>query len=273
MEPRQELRDVAPDDAAALRKQDRKFVVALGRGLSILEALAAGETWLASGTLAARVGLPRPTVSRLLQSLVQDGYVHYSERRRQYRLGLGVVALGQTATGASGAAQLVQPYLRYLADTFNVHASLAGRDRLDAVQIEVCHSTTTLMTLQLDVGSRIPLAGTATGHALLATLPEEELELLYGHLSRRHAKHWHEIRARIEEARAEHAARGYTTSRHGWMTDINGVAAALPRDRDGAVLALSCGAPARHLPRAKMEVIGQELKRISGEIAAGLADS
>ena len=63
-----------------------------------------------------------------------------------------------------------------LADEYNVHASLAGRDRLDAIQLEGCHSTKTLMTLNTQVGTRIPLAGTATGHALLAALPAVPLE-------------------------------------------------------------------------------------------------
>lgn len=247
----------------------RKFVVALGRGLSILEAFARDETWLSSGAVAALVGLPRPTVSRLLQSLATDGYLVYSTRRRQYRLGTAILGLGYAARTTSNVSDVVQPHLSRLADAYNVHASLVGRDGLDVVQLEVSHSRNTLMTLRLDVGSRIPLAGTASGHALLAGLLEEERESLYKQLARRHAKHWKEISARVREGVAEHGIRGYTTSRGSWMTDINGVAAAIPHAPGSPVVAISCGAPARHLSRAKMEEIGHELRAIAGDLARG----
>lgn len=241
---------------------DRKFVIALGRGLGVLDAFCTGETWQSSGGVASAVGLPRPTVSRLLQSLARDGYLVYSERRRRYRLGAGVLALGLAARSGAGIVELALPHLRHLADLYNVHASLAGRDRLDAVQLAVCHSANTLMTLRLEVGSRIPVAGTATGHALLAALGPAELDDATEQLSRRHAKHWNAISAQIAEGVEEHRARGYTTSKGSWMTDINGVAVALP-NRDGEALALSCGAPARHLPRTKMDEIGHELRRVA----------
>ncbi len=254
----------------ALEANDRKFVVALGRGLAVLDALAGEDVWLSSGKVAMRVGLPRPTTSRLLQSLTQDGYLHYSERRRQYRLAAGILALGFAARDSYGIGDAVVPYLRRLANTYNVHASLVGRDRLDAVQLEVFHSRSTLMTLQLEVGSRIPLAGTATGHAILAALPESERQYILDHLARRHSKHWDSIRAGIEAGLAEHASRGYTTSKAGWMTDINGVATGFVLPGGTAALALSCGAASRHLPRAKMDEIGQVLRGMVAEITARL---
>lgn len=256
-----EIEPAAP--ASYLGEGDRKFVVALGRGLAVLDAFTHGPTWLSSGDVAARVGLPRPTVSRLLQSLAADAYLTYGPRRRQYRLGVGVVALGFAAHESSRVLEIVRPHLRRLADRYNVHVSLAGRDRLDAVEMEVCHSSTTLMTLRLEVGSRIPLAGTATGHALISALVPEERDEVMAQLSVRHAKHWDEISRGILAGVAEHRQRGFTTSRGSWMTDINGVAAALPT-RDGAPpLAIMCGAPARHLPRAKMDEIGQEIRAVA----------
>lgn len=262
-----------PSVRSSVTMNDRKFVTALGRGLAILDALASGEVWLSSGEVAMHVGLPRPTTSRLLQSLTQDGYLHYSDRRRQYRLAPGILALGFAARENYGIGDAVVPYLQRLANTYNVHASLVGRDRLDAVQLEVFHSRSTLMTLQLEVGSRIPLAGTATGHAILAALPKSERQYILEHLALRHAKHWNSIRAKIEAGLAEHASRGYTTSKASWMTDINGVATGFVLPGGTAALALSCGAASRHLPRGKMDEIGQVLKAMVAEITARIGAS
>lgn len=238
---------------------DRNFVTALGRGLMVLEAFTQDTVWLSSTDVASRVRLPKPTASRLLQGLAGLGYLHYSARRRQYRLGTAVLALGYAARDSFQVGDIVRPYLVQLADEFNVHASLAGRDRLDVIQIEVAHSTTTLMTLNLEVGSRIPLAGTATGHALLAALPDTERRYLMEHLRHRHAKHWAEIAAKIEEGRRQYQERGYTWSVGAWRTDINGVAVPLVGSPGSPVLVIACGAPARHLPRRKMEEIGRRL--------------
>lgn len=252
---------------------DRDFVNALGRGLVVLEAFSATrQVWMAGMEVAQAVGLPKPTTSRLLQALTRLGYLHYSTRRRQYRLGTSVLSLGFAAREPFSLGDLVRPYLKELADTYNVHASLAGRDRLDVIELEVCHSLNTLMTLRLEVGSRIPLAGTATGHALIAPLPEAELDYLFSHLKMRHEKHWDDIRASIEKGRDEVAEQGYTTASASWNTDINGVAAPLIFPGGSPVYALACGAPARHLPAAKQRAIGQRLVTMTRAIEKQLLE-
>jgi DNA-binding IclR family transcriptional regulator len=245
---------------------DRNFAAALGRGLMTLEVFADDAVWLSSSEVAARVRLPKPTTSRLLQALTALGYLHYSTGRRQYRLGPAVLALGFAARDMFSGADVVRPYLKMLADKYNVHASLAGRDRLDAIQLEGCHSTKTLMTLNTQVGTRIPLAGTATGHALLAALPEQERRYLIEHLRHRHSKHWAKISAKIDEGMRQYRERGYTWSVASWRTDINGVAVPLVLPGGSPVLVIACGAPARHLPRRKMDEIGRHLTRIAREI-------
>jgi DNA-binding IclR family transcriptional regulator len=270
-------RALSPRDRVRRRRQsgivskDRNFVNALGRGLVVLEAFCTGgTTWMSGMEVAERVGLPKPTTSRLLQALTGLGYLYYSARRRQYRLGVAVLSLGFAAREPFSINDLVRPYLKELADTYNVHASLAGRDRLDVIELEVCHSLNTLMTLRLEVGSRIPLAGTATGHALIAPLPPAEIDYLFLHLKERHQKHWDELRASIEKGRQEVAQDGFTTASASWNTDINGVAVPLIFPGGSPVYTLACGAPARHLPAAKQRAIGQRLVAIAREIETRL---
>ncbi len=250
---------------------DRKFVSALARGLLVLETFADESVWLHTTEVAARARLPKPTTSRLLQSLAALGHVYFSPHRRQYRLATGVLALGYAARDTFSVGELVRPHLRAIADEYNVHASLAGRDRLDVIELDVCHSNKTLMTLQLEVGSRIPIAGTATGHALLAALPDREREYLMKHLRQRHFRHWDEISSRIEDGIRQYRDRGYTTSLASWQTDINGVAVPLVCPGGAPVLVLACGAPARHLPRKKTEEVGRRLIAVVKAVQRELA--
>ncbi len=215
--------------------------------------------------------LPKPTTSRLLQALAALGHLHYSQRRRQYRLATGVLTLGYAARETLSVSEVVRPHLRALADEYNVHASLATRERLDVIQLQVAHSLKTLMTLQLEEGSRIPIAGTATGHALLAALPAAERRTLMEHLRHRHQRHWDEISARIEDGIRQCEERGYTTSLASWQTDINGVAVPLVGPGGSPVLALACGAPARHLPRRRTEEIGRRLVAVARTVEREMA--
>lgn len=240
---------------------DRNFVIALGRGLMVLESFADRDIWQSSSNVAKAVRLPKATVSRLLRALEAMRFLHYSAKKRQYRLSTAVLSLGFAASDTYSVGELVRPHLEQLADEYSVHAALGGRDQLDIVHLEVCRSTRTLMTLNLEVGSRIPLVGTATGHALLAALPSSERDFLMSKLSSRYARSWEMIEAKVEEAKRQIRDRGYAWSAAVWQKDIYGIAVPFVR-AEGVPLVLSCGAPVRLLPRQTLDEIGRRLVAI-----------
>ncbi|MEQ8899015.1 MAG: IclR family transcriptional regulator [Roseovarius sp.] len=250
---------------------DRAFVVALGKGLRILEVFTPDSIWLGNAEIAERTGIPKPTVSRFSKALIASGHLYYSARRRQYRLGVGALTVGYAGRAGSSVTEVVRGYLQKLADDFNVHAALVGRDKTNAIHLEVCHSSNTLMTLQLDIGSRIPLAGTASGHALLARVPEQEREFLYGYLARRHGKLWEELEPLVAKSKEDIAQFGFTSSTHGWQSDINGVAVPIVSEGDSPVLAICCGGPSRHLTPKKMAIIGERLVEDAAKIMDDLS--
>jgi DNA-binding IclR family transcriptional regulator len=247
--------------------QDRHFVKALARGLMILETFAKSDiVWMSVSEIAERVGLPKPTVVRFVRSLEQLGHLYRSGSRRQYRLCAPVLTLGFAARMPFTLGEMLRPELQHLADTYNVHASLAKRDRLDALEMVVCHSKSTLMTLKLDVGSRLPLAGTATGTALLAHLPEKERDFIYHKLRERHGDNWNRLLDRINAGFNEVEDRGFVTAYRSWATDINGVSVPI-RSLDGAsIYALTCGAPAALLPPEKQHLLGYKLLGIKRRV-------
>ena len=59
---------------------------ALNRGLALLRAFLPSASSLTNAQLAERTGLPRPTVSRLLRVLVDEGYLAHDSRSGSYRL-------------------------------------------------------------------------------------------------------------------------------------------------------------------------------------------
>ncbi|WP_082631091.1 IclR family transcriptional regulator [Roseovarius atlanticus] len=249
---------------------DRHFVKALARGLMILETFAnSGKTWMQVSEIADAIDLPKPTVARFVRSLENLGHLHYSFNWRAYRLDAPVLTLGFAARQPFTLGEILRPHLQKLADTYNVHASLAKRDRLDALEVLVCHSQSTLMTLKLDVGSRLPLAGTATGIALLAHLPEKERDVIYHRLRERHGRNWERLLQRIDDGFGEIENRGFVTAYRSWATDINGVSVPIHSLNGAPTYALACGAPAALLPPEKQHQLGYkllEIKRVIDKI-------
>ena len=225
------------------KTKDRQFVTALARGLEILRAFVPNDGPLGNQEIAQRTRLPKPTVSRLTHTLTRLGYLNYLERLEKYQLGTAVLSLGYAVLANLGIRSIARPFMQELADYAKASVSLGSRDRLNMVYIEHCRPETPI-TLRLDLGSRIPLATTAMGRALLAALPDDERGYLMEHIAQADAKQWPRVRAGIEQAIEDYRTRGFTLSVGDWQQDVHAVGVAL-RPADGSpILALNCGGPA-----------------------------
>jgi DNA-binding IclR family transcriptional regulator len=146
-------------------KEDRHFVTALARGLSVLSCFSSGEKMLGNLDIAKRCKLPKSTVSRLTYTLTKLGYLVYVEETGKYRLGTSTLALGSAMLARLDVRDLARPLMQELADFSKAMVSLGSRDRLSMIYVGNARSSAAL-TLSLDIGSRIPIATTAMGRAL-----------------------------------------------------------------------------------------------------------
>jgi DNA-binding IclR family transcriptional regulator len=248
-----DLREMAtPAKRARAAAGDRKFVAALARGLEVLRAFTPTEGLLGNGELAQRTGLPKPTVTRLTYTLTRLGYLIYVERLGKYQLAPAALALGYSALANMRIRQIARGYMQTLADWTDASVALGTRDRLDLIYVEHCRSRHGVM-LRLGLGSRIPIATTAMGLALLAGLPETEREWLLGYLKRQEGKRWPQLRAGIERAIGDVAERGFTLSIGEWERDINAVGVPLVAPDGSGAFAFNCGAPSFQFTRERLE--------------------
>jgi DNA-binding IclR family transcriptional regulator len=81
-------------------KADRQFVTSLARGLEVLRAFQPEDGSLGNQELAARTGLPKPTVSRITHTLTMLGYLDYDARHARYMIAPAVLSLGHACVGA-----------------------------------------------------------------------------------------------------------------------------------------------------------------------------
>ena len=256
-------RETAGADASAA---DRQFVTALARGLEVLRCFSARRPELGTTEIAQLTGLPQPTVWRLCHTLVQTGYLAPARAKDKLRIGVGVLSLGYEALGAVDIGDLVQGEMQLLADEFRSAVSLAVPDRLDMVIVKRAQSNSPLV-VNLQVGSRLPIAASTTGWAYLAVIAPRQRAQLLRRLEAHYGKRdwnqkWQKANAAIE---AFHKT-GYVLSGGSYDPEINAVAVPIHPDDGSQFYALTCGAPAALVPvKTFQTAIAPRLIRV-GEI-------
>lgn len=222
---------------------DRNFVVALARGLDILRAFRPSDGLLGNQEIAARTNLPKPTVSRLTYTLTKLGYLTPIPRFEKYQLAPAAMALGYAALANLGVRHLSESYREVLMRKTGGAVAIGTRDRNSMIYVGQSRAGLTL-GVQLDVGSRIPIATTAMGRAYFWALENEERATLTRDLREHYGTKWTKIRNGLEQAGEMLAKRGFVTSIGEWQSDVHAVGVPLKLNDGSGLYAFNCGAPA-----------------------------
>jgi DNA-binding IclR family transcriptional regulator len=157
---------------------DKPQVPAADQTLRMLGYLARQPGPVAASTLATQLGIPRSTVYFLLSAMQEHGFAVHVPGERRWGLGTAAFELAGGYARQQPLARLGRPLVAGLADRTGESAHLAvmtGRDVLYIVE-ERAPRRPALVT---DVGVRLPAHLTATGRAMLAALPREQVRALY----------------------------------------------------------------------------------------------
>jgi DNA-binding IclR family transcriptional regulator len=145
-------------------------VDSLQRGLEALRCFQSGEDLLATSELARRLGLPRPTARRLLDTLAAHGFLLRAPQGDAFGLHVSSFVVGQAVLSGSVLVRKARPVLQALADRFSVHALLCVGDRRELLVLAHMSGLAAQPWL-LGAGGRLPVAQTAVGHAWLWAQP------------------------------------------------------------------------------------------------------
>ncbi|MFK4836855.1 IclR family transcriptional regulator [Microbacterium sp. ZW T2_14] len=169
-------RDLSSDPPVA--DPARPQVPAADQTLRILSFLARQRGPAPARAIATALGIPRSTVYHLLTTLQEHQFVVHLPEERRWGLGIAAFELAGGYSRQEPLARLGRPVLADLVDRAGESAHLAvmhGRDVLYIVE-ERAPRRPALVT---DVGVRLPAHLTATGRAMLAALPREQVRALF----------------------------------------------------------------------------------------------
>ena len=231
----------------AVAKEDRHFVTALARGLQVLQSFKSGEERLGNQELAERCGLPKSTVSRLTYTLTKLGFLHHVEESGRYRLGMATLTLGGTTLSRLDAKEISRPIMQKLADSTQCLIALGMRDGMSMLYVETCRSDS-VVTLRLNLGSRIPLATTSMGRAYLAAVKPAARKTLEERIRTLDPAGWPRLETGIQKAIGELEAYGCCSSFGDWREEVHGIASPLRVGKGMPLMILSAAGPAQSMP-------------------------
>ena len=153
-------------------------VPAADQTLQILRLLSSQRGPMPAATIATALNLPRSTVYHLLGVLIEHGFVLHFPEARRYGIGVAAYELSSAFSRQEPLSRLGRPILAALVDSIAESGHVAVLHGRDVVYI-VEERAPRRPRLVTDVGVRLPSHLTASGRALLATLPPEQLRALY----------------------------------------------------------------------------------------------
>ena len=257
------------DPASALSDDENsgQFVTALARGLELMRCFTPRDNVLGNQELARMTGLPKPTVTRLTNTLMRLGCLKREVHSGKYQLDVGVLGFGYAMLSNLAIRAVAQPLMEELANHAQAAVAMASRDRLQMVYLDVVQGQGN-MTMRRQTGSYLPLAQSSVGRACLAAMPETEREFLLDHIRQRESDQWPTIRKGLDRAFRDYADYGFCLSIGEWHRDVNSVAVPLLHPQYG-LLTFNCGGPSFQLPRERlMDDIGPRLINMVNNIGA-----
>jgi IclR family pca regulon transcriptional regulator len=153
---------------------DPNYMASLARGLEVMRGFSREKRQMSIAQLSQKTGIPRASVRRCLYTLAQLGYVA-SPDGRSYSLQPKVLGLGHAYLSSTPMVVAAQPFLDRVSEAVNESCSLAVLDGEDILYL-ARSVTSRIISVTLNVGSRLPAHCTSIGYLLLANLPPRELD-------------------------------------------------------------------------------------------------
>jgi DNA-binding IclR family transcriptional regulator len=222
------------------------------RAAAILRSFTKTDSELGVTTLSEQLGLHKSTISRLLATLEQEGFVEKNPDTGKYHLGLGLVTLAGIVLDHINLRQVAQPHLNTLVEQTQETVNLVVLSGTECMNIEGADSPRPVQYVGR-IGRRTPLHCTAAGKVLLAHLNAEARQpILAGPLARFTDKTIID-RSLLEQHLTDICRRGYAVAHEEHQEGVSAVAAPIYDHRGKIMAAVTVSGPTYRLEPDQIE--------------------
>jgi IclR family transcriptional regulator, KDG regulon repressor len=242
-------------------------VQSVDRALMILDILQENPSGYGVTELANRLDVSKSTVHRLLMSLLKKNFVQQNKENDKYSLGLKLIEYGQAVSENLDVRRLASPYLHKLAQSMEETAHLVIPDQQEIVYIDKIESSQTIRMFS-KVGKRAPMHCTGVGKAILAFLPEHQIEdAIRTKGLRKFTEKTLSNRDDLLQNLNLIRSRGFSIDDEEHETGIKCAAAPIFNHNGEVVAGISVAGPIMRVTEDKLERMAEEVLHASSEIS------
>ncbi|WP_174990319.1 IclR family transcriptional regulator [Pandoraea captiosa] len=244
------------------------------RAIAVLRLIAMrGPQGLRLHEIAEGLGLERITAHRIVKGLAFSNMLQLDAQARRYSLGHTAYLLGQTASPAFDLRERCQPTLRRLAEVTGDSVFLMVRSGYEAVCFDHLQGSYPIRTHSLKIGARRALGAGAGAMALLAALPDSEVEAAIA-ANAVHLPRYRDISpTRLRDMVAKTREDGYATNVQTVIADVSAIGMTLPRANGPAFVSISIASIASRMAGTHLDDALHALRQETGALGRHLDDA
>lgn len=232
----------------------------LVRAISVMQSFTPNELELGGVDIARKVGIPKTTAYRILETLAEGGLLERNEKTGKYAIGPVFYALGRLYLSTTDVLKTAEPVIETLNELTNesVHMGIFVKgDVILVIQEESRHA----VRYAPPAGTLIPAYASAIGKVFLSELTEAELDRLYPEerlrpLTKKTVASKTELRERLEQIRKT----GVSIEQEGTYEGIEGIASVIHDASGRAVAAMVFPIPTYRMNQSYRERLATLIK-------------
>ncbi|MBI5820147.1 MAG: IclR family transcriptional regulator [Verrucomicrobia bacterium] len=232
----------------------QSLVPALDRGLSVLELLANRRIGLRAIDMAQELKVPKNSLSRILQALVDRGYLDRDETTKTFTLTQKLLAIGSATVCESHLIEESLEIMRSLRDqTLEMVLLNVPLNHDEGVVLNTMPSRHQVR-LMVDPGTHFEFHNTAPGKVVLAFVPEKERGMILARIKLVRSTHRTlSSKAALCRELEEIREQGFALDRGEYAEGIHCVSAPVFDRNKTFVAALTITGPSTRLPVSKLK--------------------
>ena len=145
------------------------------RAAKLLECFSLEKSALTNSQLAKMLGLHKSTITRLVYSLEEAGFLRKDQKTGEYSLTYRLFQIGSVYINQIGFRTEARPLLSELASSIQETVHMAVLSDFEVFYIDKVEGSQSVGMMSR-IGNKSPAYCTGVGKAMLAFLPEEELD-------------------------------------------------------------------------------------------------
>jgi IclR family KDG regulon transcriptional repressor len=239
---------------------------AVERALDVLSCFSHQTPELSMTQIAEQVGINKSTVHRLLATLEKNRFVERDLATGLYRPGIRLIQMAYLTLEHNDLRRLAAPLLRQLCDLQRENVNLSVLDDVDVVYVDVIESAQRVK-LAASSGQRLPAFCTASGKAILAFMPEENVKRILERGMPKYTQRTLVTSKEIFNDFSQTREWGFAISDQEFEDGINAIAAPIFNANNQPIASVSVAGPAYRLSRERMVEIGPQVVATANNIA------